>query len=258
MSSTSLRLASLTATLISIALCGSASAQSTPPQGPAWSLGIGVIWSPSPYRNYSSKGWPLPIVNYEGEAFFVRGATVGYHLLKTNSDEFSIIASPLGNRFVHDDTDDPHLRRLSDRDISGMAGVAWRHHADWGVLQASTQKEFTGHGGGSAFDVSYSYPVIQGNLTLLPTSGVTYSTSALNNYYYGIGAADALRSGLPIHHVGGGSSPYIGMVATYKLSHSWVTTVGLRYALLPTAVKDSPMVNANHTISYSIALSYIF
>jgi outer membrane protein len=258
MSSASLRLASLSAALICAALCSSARAQSTPQQSPAWTLGIGAIWSPSPYRSYSNKAWPLPLVNYEGKSFYVRGAILGYRLYKTNSDEFSIIASPLGNRFVHDDTDDPRLRRLSDRDISGMAGVAWRHHADWGVLQASTQKEFTGHGGGGAFDVSYSYPVIQGKLTLLPTSGVTYSTSALNDYYYGIGANESLRSGLPVYHAGGGLSPYIGMVATYKLSHSWVTTAGLRYALLPNAVKDSPMVDTNHTISYFVSLSYIF
>ena len=198
------------------------------------------------------------MVNYEGKSFYLSGATIGYRLFKTDSDQFSIIASPLGNRFLHDDTDDPHLRRLSDRDISGMAGIAWRHHADWGVVQASAQKEFTGHGGGSAFDLSYTYPMIEGSLTLLPTVGATYNSSALNDYYYGIGASEAFLSGLPVYHAGGGSSPYLGMVATYKLAHSWLTTGGLRYTLLPNAVKDSPMVDADHTVSYFVALSYIF
>ncbi|MFK2857114.1 MipA/OmpV family protein [Dyella humi] len=258
MSSASLRLTCLSAALVCTAFCSSARAQSAPPQSPTWTLGIGAFWSPSPYRSYSNKAWPLPMVNYEGKSFYVHGATLGYRLFKTGSDEFSVIASPLGNRFLHDDSNDPRLRRLSDRSISGMAGVAWRHLADWGVVQANAQKEFTGHGGGSAFDLSYSYPIVQGSLTLLPTGGVTYSTSALNDYYYGISASEALRSGLPVYHAGGGSSPYMGIVATYKLSHSWLTTGGLRYTLLPNAVKDSPMVNADHTISYFIALSYIF
>jgi outer membrane protein len=258
MSTASFRLAGLSAAFICTAFCSPANAQSSAQQSASWTLGIGAVWSPSPYRNYDNKAWPLPLVNYEGNSFYVRGATLGYHLFKTDSDEFSVVASLLGNRFVQDDTDDAHLRHLSDRDVSGLAGVAWRHHADWGVVQASAQTEFTGHGGGSAFDLNYSYPIVEGNLTLLPTSGVTYSTSALNNYYYGISANEASRSGLPAYHAGGGSSPYVGMVATFKLSRSWVATGGLRYSVLPDAVKDSPMVNTSHTVSYFVSLSYRF
>lgn len=258
MSPVSLRITRLFAASACILASLTAKAQSAPPQTPTWSLGIGAIWSPSPYRNYDNKAWPLPLVNYEGKSFYVRGATLGYRLFTTSQDEFSVIASPLGNRFLHDDTDDPRLRRVSDRDISGMAGVAWRHRASWGVVQASAQKEFTGHGGGNAFDANYSYPIIEGHLTLQPTAGVTYDSSALNNYYYGIGFNDALRSGLSVYHPGGGSSPYLGIVATYKLSQSWLTSGGIRYTSLPSVVKNSPMVDASHTQSYFFSLSYIF
>ncbi|GFZ89884.1 membrane protein [Dyella caseinilytica] len=233
-------------------------AQSTSAQNSTWTLGIGAFWSPSPYRDYNNKAWPLPLVNYEGKSFYVRGATLGFRLINTGSDEFSIIASPLGNRFQHDDTDNPRLRQLSDRDISGLAGAAWKHSADWGVLQASAQKEFTGHGGGEVFDANYSYPIKEGRLTLTPTAGVTYNTSAINNYYYGISGSDAFRSGLPFYHAGGGSSPYFGITAIFKLSQSWLTMAGIRYTVLPNAVKDSPMVDTDHTESYFVSLSYIF
>jgi MipA family protein len=258
MSIASPRLARLSATVVCTAFCLPAAAQSTAESNPTWSLGLGAVWSPSPYRNYDNKAWPLPMVNYEGKSFYVRGATLGYRLLKTDSDEFSLIASPLGNRFIHDDTSNPQLRKLSDRDISGLAGVAWRHHADWGVIQASAQKEFTGHGGGSVFDANYSYPIVAGKLKLIPMVGASYNTSGINDYYYGISSSDALRSGLPYYHAGGGSSPYFGIVATYRLSHSWQATGGIRYTLLPDAIKNSPMVDADHTQSYFIALSYIF
>ena len=258
MSTASRRITAVFAVSACTLFCATASAQSAPQQSPTWSLGIGAVWSPSPYRDYSNKAWPLPMVNYEGKSFYVRGATLGYRLFTAGADEFSVIVSPLGNRFLHDDTNDPQLRRLSDRDISGMAGVAWRHRASWGTVQASAQKEFTGHGGGDAFDVNYSYPIVEGSLTFIPTAGVTYDNNVLNNYYYGIGLSDALRSGLPIYHPGGGSSPYLGIVATYKLSHSWVATGGIRYTSLPTAVKNSPMVDTGHTQSYFVSMSYIF
>jgi MipA family protein len=254
----SVRLACLPAAIACAGFCTDTQAQSAPAQNPTWTLGIGAVWSPSPYRSYSNKAWPLPLVNYEGKSFYVRGATLGYRLFKTQSDEFSIIASPLGNRFIHDDTSDPRLHRLSDRDISGLAGVAWRHHADWGVVQASAQKEFTGHGGGNVLDANYSYPMPQGRLTLTPMAGITYNSSAINNYYYGITGSDAVRSGLPFYRAGGGTSPYLGIVANYKLSKSWAASGGLRYTHLPNAVKDSPMVDGDHTQSYFVSLSYIF
>ncbi|MBT2118094.1 MipA/OmpV family protein [Dyella sp. LX-66] len=252
-----LRLAVLSAASICSLACSAAMAQSAAPQG-GWTLGLGAVWSPSPYRDYNNKAWPLPLVSYEGKSFYLRGATVGYRLLKTDSDELSIIASPMGNRFVHGDSDDPRLRRLSDRDISGTAGIAWRHTASWGLLQASAQKEFTGHGGGNVFDASYSYPVIQGRFSLIPSVGVTYTSGALNNYYYGIGSAEALRSGLPFYRAGGGSSPYAGVSANYNISSRWIASGGLRYTRLPGAAKNSPMVDGSHTQSYFVSLSYAF
>jgi outer membrane protein len=254
----SLRLSGLLTASLLLALPLSAQAQSTTGQKPTWTLGLAAAWSPSPYRDYNNKAWPLPLVNYEGKSFYVRGATIGYRLIGPGTDELSVIVSPLGNRFRHDDSDDPRLRRLSDRDISGMAGFAWRHRADWGQVQASAQKEFTGHGGGTALDLNYGYPITQGSLTLTPTLGVNYSNSALNNYYYGVSGKDALRSGLDAYRAGGGSSPYLGINAIYRLSHAWVASAGIRYALLPNAVKDSPMVDASQTRSYFVSLSYAF
>lgn len=252
------RLIGLSAVSLCSLFCTAAYAQSAPQQSSAWTLGIGAVWSPSPYRSYSNQAWPLPLVNYEGKLFYFRGATFGFRLFTTDTDEFSLTASPLGNRFIHDDSNDPQLRRLSDRDISGLAGVAWRHHADWGVLQASAQKEFTGHGGGEVFDANYSYPIKEGSLTLTPTVGLTFNSGAINTYYYGISAADALRSGLPFYRAAGGSSPYLGIAASYKLSQSWAAFAALRYTRLPNAVKDSPMVDASQTQSFLVALSHTF
>ena len=198
------------------------------------------------------------MLRYEGKSFYVRGASVGYRLYNSDEDEFSIVASPLWQRFLHEDTHDPRLRLLPDRDISGSAGLAWRHHADWGTLRASAQKEFTGHGGGSLFDVGYSYPLTQGRLRITPELGAVYATSALNDYYYGVSPAEAASSGLPSYRSEGGTSPYFGIAAGYQVSRSWLASAGLRYSVLPKAIKDSPMVNASHTQNYFFALSYTF
>ncbi len=208
MSTPSLRLAAVFTVLAAASLCSPASAQSSTPEKPRWNVGTSAVWSPSLYRNYSNKAWLLPAINYEGRSFYFRGASMGYRLLNSSTNEVSILVSPMGNRFRHDDSNDPRLRRLSDRDVSGMAGFAWRHRADWDIVQARVQKEFTGHGGGSMLDLNYSYPVVKGRLSLLPVLGMSYNNSALNDYYY--------------------------------------------------AITDSPMVDANHTVSYFASLSYVF
>lgn len=233
-------------------------AQSDTERHPGWSLGIAAAWSPSPYRSYDNKAWPLPLVNYEGKSFYFRGASFGYRLFTTASSELSLVASPMTERFRHEDANDARLKRLSDRDISGMAGVAWRYRADWGVLKASAQKEFTGHGGGVQLDAGYGYPIRSGDLTLTPTVGVMRRNGALNDYYYGIGANEAARSGLAAYRAGGGNLPYLDLAAAYRLSPRWNVAGGMRYTRLPDAIKDSPMVDADHTRSFFFAISHSF
>jgi len=258
MSASRSRSASLLALIAGFSCSAAASAQSSDERSPGWSLGIGAAWAPSPYRSYENKALPLPLVNYEGKSFYFRGASAGYKLFSTKTDEISLLVSPFANRFRHQDTDNAQLKQLSNRDISGLAGVAWRHKAEWGVVSASAQKEFTGHGGGTLLDAGYSYPLKKGAVTFIPTVGISRSNGALNDYYYGVSGREALRSGLPAYHADGGTAPYVNLMANYRLSPSWVTSAGTRYTILPDAVKDSPMVNADHTRSFFVSLSHVF
>jgi outer membrane protein len=254
----STRLLTIFITAVSCLPCMPAIAQSMADDGPAWIVGLGAVWNPSPYRNYDNKVWPLPMIGYEGKSFYVRGFTAGYKIYSKEENEISIIASPQGNRFIHGDTDDPHLRLLPDRDISGLAGVAWRHRADWGIVEASAQKEFTGHGGGSIFDVKYSCPIVRGRLRIAPTIGAAYNSGELNTYYYGVSTEEASLSGLPRYRADGGAFPYLGVAVSYQLSRSWIVAGGFRYTMLPGTIQDSPMVGSDQTKSYFSSLSYVF
>ncbi|WP_413623807.1 MipA/OmpV family protein [Luteibacter sp. Lutesp34] len=226
---------------------------------PKLSLGVGFAWSPSPYRSYDNKAWPIPVASYEGQRFFVRGVGVGMRLWRDDRNELSLMVSPIGNRFRHEDTDDTRLRRLSDRDVSGQLGVQWRSSGTWGVVQVAAQKEVTGHGGGHAFDANYGYPLpFAHSLVLTPMVGATYTSAALNDYYYGVTEKEALRSGLPSYRAGSGTAPYAGVTATARLGTRWNLLATLRLSRLPDAVKGSPMVEGSSTRSYLVALSYTF
>ena len=52
------------------------------------SLGLGAVYSSTPYRGADSELTPFPLVSYEGERFFLRGTRLGYHLFK--KDRFAV------------------------------------------------------------------------------------------------------------------------------------------------------------------------
>jgi outer membrane protein len=243
---------------IGIAASTPCAAQTASASAKSWSLGAAAIWSASPYRDYDNKALPVPVIGYEGRHFFLRGIVLGYRLLGTDNSELAVIASPDPNRFLARDSDDPRLRRLSDRNVSGLAGLSWRLYGNWGIIQATAQKELTGHGGGEVADLGYEFPLREGRFTLTPGAGLTYSSSALNDYYYGIRAREVAGSGLAGYRPGAAASPYFKLGLVYNLTRSWLLIANYRLAVLPGTLKDSPMVDRDFTESYLAGVSYVF
>jgi MipA family protein len=242
---------------LAMATLPTAHAQESKPGG--FSLGLGVAWSPSPYRDYDNKAWPLPMASYEGKTFFLRGPSFGARLFQGRSNELSVVLSPIGNRFRAEDTHNAQLRRLEDRDLSAQLGLQWLTHGDWGNLTLSAQREVTGHGGGHVFDANYSYTMPFGrSVVIIPMVGAAYTNRKLNDYYYGISRKEALRSGLPTYRSDSATAPYVGASAIVRLGERWSAIASFRYSRLPDAVSDSPMVDADATLAYSAALMYRF
>jgi MipA family protein len=255
-----MRVRSLLSVLPLAALLASTAAQAqvAPGAKPRSSVGLAVGVQKSPYADYDTDVLPIPVVNYEGKSFHLRGGSLGWKLFNSESTEVSLLASPYMMRFKHKDTEDVRLRQLSNRSLSAMAGVALRHTAPWGIVQANVQKEVSGHGGGFAADAKYAYPIPTGRVTLVPGIGAGYASSDLNDYYFGVSAAESARSGLAAYRAGSGVSPYIDLTAVMPLGPHWTATGSLRRTRLSDAVKDSPMTEGRHMDSAVIALSYGF
>lgn len=236
---------------------GSALAQA-PGAKPRSSLGVAVVALKSPYTGYKTDTVGAPVISYEGRRFHFRGGSFGYTLLDNDSTELSVLAAPYMMRFKHNDSDDVRLRQLSNRGFSAMAGVAVRHTAPWGLVQANVQAEVSGHGGGVSADAKYAYPLPTGRVTLVPGVGVNYAGSALNDYYFGVSEAEARRSGLARYRAGSGVSPYMDLTAVMPLGAHWTATASVRRSILSTAVEDSPMTSGKHMDSAALSLSYGF
>lgn len=245
-------------TLLGLLASGSVLAQAAPGERPRSSLGLAVVAQKSPYAGYDTDVLPVPVINYEGRKFHFRGGSIGYTLFDNEKTEVSLLAKPHVMRFKRKDTDDLQLRQLDNRNLSAMAGAAVRHTAPWGVLQANVLAEVSGHGGGIAADAKYAYPIPTGKVVLIPGVGVNYASSALNDYYFGISAEEAQRSGLARYRAGSGVAPYMDVTALMPLGAHWTATASLRRTLLSSAVKDSPMTRGDHMDTALLALTYGF
>ncbi|ELY4093291.1 MipA/OmpV family protein [Cronobacter sakazakii] len=222
------------------------------------SVGAGAGWVVNPYKQYDRDVYPLPVINYEGDNFWVRGLGAGYYLWNDTADKLSIMAyySPL--HFKPGDSDSRALRRLDERKATLMAGLSYVHNTQYGFLRTSLAADTLDNSNGIVWDLAWLYRYTNGGLTLTPGIGVEWSSENQNNYYYGVSGKESRRSGLNRYDADDGWAPYAELTATYRLSDSWSVYGSGRYTHLSDEAKDSPMVDRSWSTLLSTGVTYTF
>ena len=223
-----------------------------------WAVGAAAVSSASPYRSYDRTVWPIPVVNYNGSDFYLTGLDGGVYLAKHADYDISIDASIATNYFDPSDTSNPQLKQLKTRDPSLMAGVRFRHRADWGQVQVNIAQDVSGDSKGQTAQVEYAYPVVSGALTLIPSVGDSWASSTFSDYYFGVSSNDAARSGLSYYHPDASWSPYVKLIASYRISTNWSAFTQVRFTHLTKAISDSPMVDSTGLTTYLVGVLYHF
>ncbi|WP_418885081.1 MipA/OmpV family protein [Cronobacter dublinensis] len=222
------------------------------------SVGAGAGWVVNPYKQYDKDVYPLPVVNYEDDNFWVRGLGAGYYLWNDTADKLSIMAyySPL--HFKPGDSDSRALRRLDERKSTLMAGLSYVHNTEYGFLRTSLAVDTLDNSNGVVWDLGWLYRYTNGGLTLIPGIGVEWSSENQNDYYYGVSGKESRRSGLSRYDADDGWAPYAELTATYRLSDSWSVYGSGRYTHLSDEAKDSPMVDRSWSALLSTGVTYTF
>jgi outer membrane protein len=242
---------------IAIAATSPAWAQDAAPTA-NWAIGAAAVSSASPYRSYNQTVWPIPVVNYDGSDFYLTGLDGGFYLSKQSDYDLSIDASIATNYFDPSDTSNPQLKKLKTRDPSLMTGVRYRHRADWGQVQVNISQDVAGNSKGQIAQVEYAYPMVRGALTLIPSVGDSWASSTFSDYYFGVSSSDAARSGLSYYHPDASWSPYVKLIASYRISTNWSAFAQVRYTHLSNAISDSPMVDTHGLTTYLVGVLYHF
>lgn len=227
-------------------------------QAGTWSLGLGAAAEKTPYRSYDTRVLPLPIINYEGDSFYLRSLAGGFYLWKDDANRLSLEARYGVHEFRPGDSDNSQLRQLNKRRDTLMAGVKYDHFADWGIIRTGLFVDALNNSNGVEGDVAYLYKFEQGDWTLTPGVGVEWSSKNQNKYYYGVNSSESARSGLSSYTPGNSFQPYAEISANYKINSSWNASGSVRYIRLSDEITDSPMVDKSYSGLVWAGVSYTF
>ncbi len=223
-----------------------------------WGVGGAVAVDQSPYRSYDTQVMPLPIVSYEGERFFIGDSGAGVYAFKTESDRLGVGLQYDPWSFDPSDSRDQAMKQLDKRRSSLMAGVTYRHDADWGRVDLKLMADVLGRSSGIVGDAVYQYPIRVDRLLIAPGIGMQWHSKKYNEYYFGIKDHEARRSGLARYDPNSGIAPFVSLNASYSISENWKVFASGKAQLLSNAAKDSPMTDRSYSTSIGAGVLYTF
>lgn len=223
-----------------------------------WSLGGAVISTDASYKGLDSDTLVVPLVGYEGERFYFRGIEAGYRLNNSRRNRLTahVTASPF--RFRPGENKDPQLSQLDSRNFSAEAGMSYQMLSRYGEIEF--RAGFDVRGNGHRFQTSYSFPLSRNprKWQFGPRVGATFISSGYTDYYYGVSATEAERTGLPEYSSQDAVNPFYGLGGYYRFGERLSVIGNYRVTQISSKISDSPMAEGSRTTSLFVALSYSF
>jgi MipA family protein len=229
------------------------------------SIGLGVSLAESPYAGADGSTSLLPLVNYEGERFFVRGLTGGVHLYEHEGFGLDAI---LSGRFDGIDADDFGREELAENGIDRSLledrddGIDLGLRATWnsrlGELQATAKADVSGASKGYELALEYGYPLQIAGATVTPSVAVSYLSDNLADYYYGT-LDDEEERGVARYRPGAVVVPSLAIGVSRPFGERWVLNAEASYRSLPGDLRDSPLSEGDSgQAGVKVGLSWIF
>jgi MipA family protein len=249
-----------------LAAPGPAVAQSYDPFGifgNQWQVGGLVYVSPKfeGANSYRAIGFPFvaPAGLGEGGGFVqIKGADdVRFRVFQFAGFEIGPVA---GYRFGRDEDDAARLQGLGDIDGGLVLGGFVTYRTGPFAFSVSYHHQATGDDTGGLIRFGAEHVGrLAPNVKLTTSIGANYATDDYMTSFFGVTAAQANTSALPIYSPSAGfKDVYVGANAAIDLNDRWTLMLIGRYARLIGDAADSPIVETENQFYGGAALSYKF
>jgi MipA family protein len=243
------------AALMAVPAC----AQCGPPQG--WSIGLGVIGSSEVHAGEGTQTVVVPLISYEGERLYWRGVAGGLRLLPRGDWDLDITLGVRLDGMEVGDLGRASLARngidrdrLEDRDIGADLGLRVEWDSPVGDIGAHLKTDISGRSGGQELALRYGLPMPWNRTRLTPYLQASHWSGKLANHVYGTLPGEVAR-GVPPYEPGAVKFFSLGLDVDQRLGAAWALRAGLSITRLPTAVRDSPLVEPGTRRKTSLLLA---
>ena len=240
-----------------------------------WSIsaGLGAGVRTNPLRK--SSDIPLvviPHISYYGQRFFLENLDVGYTLYDGERHTLSLIASPgydrvffyrhdVQNLFVNGALLTPGFVTGGEeqqaappttphhRHSTYLAGPEWTFSHGKLTGQFDALYEVTGRHKGLEVRAALATPIIESKGALVASAGLTWKSSALVDYYYGVDE---------LYAPGAAVNPFIKLGYSLPISDRWRFTSFAHYERLASSMADSPLLGEAHVTTVFAGFVFTF
>ena len=242
-------------------LCASLLAISSAASASEFSLGITTSYSPAVYKGNDAKFTPFPMINYQGENFYIRGTEAGFALFPQGTP-LNIIPHVKydGRSLDPSDADSADLKLLDERKAGALGGVTIQALTTTGVIEITAGADLSGNHDGVYAEAVWKLPIKTADYLIMPEFGYTYYDSNFNDYYYGVTAEEAVKTSSAITAFDAPDEGQLFAALTYqqKITENVQITTQVRYSKFGSKVSDSSILDRDSAVSGSLGISYIF
>ena len=209
----------------------------------------------SPYLGGDNRDRFLPQLFVQWGRFYVRGPAAGVYVY--GGDGWFVSTGVVLDLEDTERGDSSQLADMIDLDLVLLGEIVVSREADWGELELSLAADISGKHDGYLAGLSFSIPLEAGPLQIEPKAGIKWHSAAVNRYYYGVSAADALAT-RPRYEPDSGVTTELGATVTYPFADRHALQLEAGTEIFPGAVTDSPIVERDSRVRFGIGYIYRF
>ncbi|HXV64442.1 MAG TPA: MipA/OmpV family protein [Vicinamibacteria bacterium] len=221
-----------------------------------WGVGGGFVSSPRPYVDAKSKTFPIPVVNFRYQRWFVQGIRGGYELLSTPKWNVSSFAQARFQGLEPEDS--PFLEGMERRRTSMDGGVEVVYRGRPVGFRAAALTDVLGKSNGQDFNAQAVTGAPLGKrLLVLAGFGPRWQSARFVDYYYGVGIEEA-TSMRPAYEGQGTLSWDLAFSAIYRPLPRWSLFALWNRTTFGEGIRQSPTVDRDAISSFVLFVTRDF
>ena len=197
----------------------------------------------------------LPLVFAQWGPVYLRGPALGSYLYA--GDQWRVSAGVALDLRDTRRGESPELADMAELDNVLLGEVEASRHADWGELNFSFAADIGADHDGHLAGLSYAYPLEIGRFQLEPKVRMEWRSAKVNQYYYGVSAAD-VRITRPRYEPEADVSHELGVTVVYPFAERHTLQIEASTEWLSAEVSDSPIVERNNFANVGVVYLFRF